>query len=361
MRKIRVLIVEDSAVVREHMASVVGEDGCLEVAAAVPSAEEALLVLDTASPDVIALDIHLPGMDGFEATRRIMSVRPTPIVIVSAAVRSDESDVAMRALEAGALAVLEKPVGSAHQDFATLAGRLRTQLRIMSEVKVVRQYGPRLTRARALARETIETAEISSPVSGRPVHAPRMLAIAASTGGPQALARILRALPPDIKAPIVVVQHMTTSFVEAFAAWLATVCALPVSLVRQAEIPKPANVYLAGPGLQLRVEPGLLVAEPADPGRPRYAPGTVLFDSMAKSVGCDALGVLLTGMGDDGAAGLLRLRTAGGHTIAEHRSTAVVYGMPAAAVRIGAVCELLPLSDIVRRVSELLAPVTQEA
>ncbi|MBI3697476.1 MAG: chemotaxis-specific protein-glutamate methyltransferase CheB [Acidobacteria bacterium] len=341
MKKIRVLIVEDSPVMREFLKYIIGRDPRLEVAAAADSAEEALRLLPLAAPDVISLDIRLPGMNGFEATRRIMSERPTPIVVVSASVESEELNITMNALRAGALTVMEKPVGTTQGEYESLAEPLCTQLAIMSQVRLVRQRPTELR-----PRSTTPTAP-----SGRVY---RLLAIATSTGGPQALVEVLGGLGKGFPLPILVVQHIAPSFLKGFAAWLASVCAFPVEVVENQSVMSPGRVYLAAADHHLRADGRQAWADGGDPVCAQRPSGTVLFQSLARHLGPQSLGVVLTGMGEDGAQGLLELRRAGGYTIAEDESTAVVYGMPAAAVRLGAACESLPLPAIAPRILELL-------
>jgi two-component system chemotaxis response regulator CheB len=347
MNKIRVMIVEDSRVVREFLIHMIGADPRLEVVVAVETAEEALRVLDHVSPDVISMDIRLPGMNGFEATQLIMTRKPTPIVVVSASVEAEDLKVSMNALRAGALSVVEKPTGLAHADYELLAARLCNQLVLMSKVRVIRQRidrGVRFAPERPVAASDIQ----------RPVAPFRMLGVVASTGGPAALVHLLGALRGDFPLPIVVVQHITASFLDGFATWLGSVCPLAVRIAKDNELAAPGTVYLPPADRHLRVEGLRLRVDVGAPVSLQRPSGTVLLASMAQSLGSSGLGVLLTGMGEDGAVGLRELRQAGGYTIAEDESTAVVYGMPAAAVRLGAVCESLPLHEIGARVLELV-------
>jgi len=348
---VRVMIVEDSRVVREYLQHVIGRDRRLEVVAAVKSAEEALRVLRRAAPDVISMDIRLPGMNGFEATRQIMAQQPTPIVVVAASVEAEDLKISINALRAGALAVVEKPVGASHADYEAMSSQLCTRLFIMSKVKVIRQrFQPRPRAAEKLAR----VPRTRPPGDSRPATAPRMLGIVASTGGPHAVERLLTQLGPDFPLPVVLVQHITTSFHAAFVEWLDEVCPLPVVVAEEGVRPKGGVVYVAPADCHLRVGAERLLFDRGEPVSLQRPSGTVLLQSMAESLGPQALGVLLTGMGDDGAEGLAAIRRAGGPTIAEDESTAVVYGMPAVAVRLGAVCDSLPLHDIPGRVLELV-------
>jgi two-component system chemotaxis response regulator CheB len=347
MKKIQVMIVEDSAAISALLEYIIGQDPRLEVCATAASAEDALRILARLSPDVIAMDIRLPGMDGLEATRRIMSGNPVPIVVVAASIESGRwNAIPMEALRAGALTVLEKPLGTSHADYEALAERLCTQLVIMSQVKLVRQHGKRAPQP--------EYGRMPQSWSGGP-GVFTMLGIVCSTGGPGALIQLLGALGPAFPLPILLVQHMTASFLEGFASWLETVCPFPVTVVNDGCIPVARVVHLAPGERHLRLDAGRLWLDAGVPVSFQRPSGTVLFQSMARDLGAAALGVLLTGMGDDGAAGLLDIRRSDGYTIAEDASTAVVYGMPAAAVRMGAVCESLPLPAIGARVLELVS------
>ncbi|MBC9209769.1 chemotaxis-specific protein-glutamate methyltransferase CheB [Roseomonas aerophila] len=338
------MIVEDSLVMRRLLAHIVSRDPRLALAAAVASAEEALQELPRVRPDVISMDIRLPGMDGLEATRRIMAEHPTPIVVIAGAVQDESFNISMNALRAGALSVVEKPVGIETGGHEQIAETICTQLYIMSQVPVIRQrpsIAPRL-------RPPLPDA------APRPAQAPAVLAIAASTGGPPALAQVLGALPVDFPLPVLLVQHMGAAFMEGFANWLDGLVPLPVRLAEEGTVPKPGHVYVAPGDRHLLLSPQntlrLSLEKPIASQRPS---ATLLFRSVATAAGARALGVLLTGMGEDGAIGLAEMRQAGGYTITENESTAVVYGMPAAAVRLGGSSLSLPLPAIGPRLLQL--------
>nr|WP_255663206.1 chemotaxis-specific protein-glutamate methyltransferase CheB [Komagataeibacter sp. FNDCR2] len=339
----RVLIVEDSAVLRHLLMRVVASDPRLELLQAVETAEEALRLVPHLRPDVISMDICLPGMDGLEATRQIMAHFPTPIVIVSDTVGGESTHVSMNALRSGALAVVEKPQGLSGGG-ATAAG-IATQLYIMSQVPVIRRrlpqagpFPPQGARARPLD-----------------IH-PRILALAASTGGPTAFARVLGDLPADFALPVVLVQHMGEPFMEGFAQWLDQQVPLPVMLARHGT-PLARGQVLVAPGnrhMTVGTHGEAVLHDDAQVQGQRPS-ADVLFSSVARVFGADGLGVLLTGMGEDGVEGLGRIRARGGYTIAEDRSTSVIHGMPGAAEQADAACISLPVHEIGPHILRLLA------
>ncbi|AWI89596.1 chemotaxis response regulator protein-glutamate methylesterase [Methylobacterium sp. DM1] len=340
--RVRVLVVEDSLVVRILLTHIIGRDPRLELAGAVESGEEALAAIETVRPDVISMDIRLPGIDGLETTRRIMASRPTPIVVIADSVEDSSLKISMNALRAGALSVVEKPVATTNDGYEAVAGQICTQLRIMAAVPVIRR---RPIGAEWSARKAAPAPEL--PLLSEPGAAPSVLAVAASTGGPPALAKVIGGLAADFPLPVLLVQHMGAAFMDGFASWLDGVVPLAVGVARDGQTIQPGHVYVA-PGdrhLELGASGTLRVSDAAPVGGQRPA-ATVLFRSVARQAGAQGIGVLLTGMGEDGAQGLLDMRKAGAATVAEHESSAVVYGMPAAAVRLNAAARVLPLDQV---------------
>ncbi|GJE01674.1 Protein-glutamate methylesterase/protein-glutamine glutaminase [Methylobacterium isbiliense] len=347
---IRVMLVEDSLVVRQLLAHIVSRDPRLALVAAVSSGEEALREIHRVQPDVISMDIRLPGIDGLETTRRIMAERPTPIVVIADAVEDASLKISMNALRAGALSVVEKPVGTGHRAYEAVSDEICTQLRIMSAVPVIRRRAIGAERARPVPLPDLPARDEAGVL-------PTLVAVAASTGGPPAFARLIGALPADFPAPILLVQHMGAAFMDGFAAWLNGVVPLAVEIARDGVRPLPGHVYVAPGDRHLVLGSGGLIAvsDEAPVGGQRPS-ATALFRSVARVAGPRGLGILLTGMGEDGAAGLLDMRMAGAFTLAEHESSAVVYGMPAAAVRLRAAGSVLPLDLIAPRLLRAVQP-----
>lgn len=355
-RRIRVLVVEDSPVIQQLLSHVIGADPRLEVAGIASSGEQALRMIERSAPDVVSLDIRLPGIDGFEVTSRIMRQNPLPIVVVASDVR--DLDIPMRALQAGALAVVEKPGSMARADYQTVAHHLCTQLVIMSQVKVIRhRITARPARPATGAAPSDGAADGGLPeaavaADGRPRRF-RAVGLVASTGGPAALARVLKDLPTGFPLPVFVVQHMGAPFMAGFASWLGTVSPLPVRLGEAGLVPRPGTVYVAPGDRHMLVDGGSIRLSNAPLVCGQRPSGEELFRSMARAYGASGIGVLLTGMGEDGARGLVDMHKVGAYTIAEHASTAVIHSMPGTAVRLGGAVEELPLDRVAGRLLQL--------
>lgn len=345
--RIRVMIVEDSGVVRELLSHIIGQDPRLEVVATAVSGEQAIEVIDTAAPDVITMDIRLPGMNGMEATQLIMERRPTPIVVVAGNVDDEELKISINALRVGALSVVAKPVNPTHESYSTMAEQLCTRLAVMSQVRVIRQRGNR-ARPRPPG-----VAAVAAPFGFAPQGPVRLVAMAASTGGPRALEQLLGALPAEFPAAIALVQHITASFHRGFVSWLNDLSPIPAATAEPGQPLTAGRIHVAPPNAHLCVRDNRFHFDHGPPVSMQKPSASVLFESVARSMGEQAIGVLLTGMGDDGATGLLAMRQRGAWTIAEDESTAVVYGMPAVAVGLGAASESLPLDRIAQRVVAL--------
>jgi len=347
---IRILVVEDSKTVQQALLAAFNADPELKVVGTAESGEEAVAAACALRPDLITMDINLPGMDGFQATRAIMSSCPVPIVVVTGKLDPRDSDTLFRVMQAGALMVLPKPEPVGSPGHADSVARLIHHLKLMSEIRVVRRTFPDCA-PRPLLRPL--------PTLERP-EGVRVVAIGASTGGPPLLQQILSGLSPRFGAPVLVVQHMADGFTENFVHWLNQNSALPVRLAESGMRLLPGEVYVAPNGRHLEVGADdrlLFSALPAEHGICPSA--SVLFRSVALRYGRQAAGVLLSGMGCDGASGLKTMREQGGITIAQNRESSVVFGMPGEAIRIDAAQYILPPEGIIQLLAGLVRP--QEA
>jgi len=344
-RRTRVLVVDDSPTQRAILVALLASDPELEVVGWAANGEEAVRAAARLRPDVITMDLRMPVMDGLEATRRIMHETPTPIVMVTASASGRDRDLAFAALDAGVLAFVPKPALAAAGGPA--ADDLVRTVKSMAAVKVIRRWAPeRLTHPPAALPAA------PAPAHGRP---PALVAIGASTGGPQALHEILTRLPATFPLPIVVVQHIAEGFAAGLVDWLRPLCALPIQLATPgAALDRPA-VHVAPTGRHLVVRGRALALSDEAPVSGHRPSATVLFRSVAQEHGGRAIGVLLSGMGDDGAAGLRDLKRAGGVTIAQDEASSVVFGMPAVAIGMGVVDHVLPPSAIPALLAQLAA------
>jgi two-component system chemotaxis response regulator CheB len=342
---IRVLIAEDSATCLGLLVEIIGSDPELKVIATASHGAEAVTMTRDLRPDVVVMDIHMPIMDGFEATRHIMTDVPTPIVIVSATVNVREVAVSMHALRLGALALMPKPSLSGTGDFRDTARQFTASIRAMSQVRVVRRWNP---------RSSLPPARLLSPLPATAASA-RILAIAASTGGPGALYRILSELPASFPVPIVIVQHIATGFVEGLANWLNGASKLRVKVAVDGERIEPGTAYIAPDDLHLGLSHLRQLAVSTAPPIGGFRPSaTHLFETVARLHGARSLALVLTGMGDDGLPGLRAVHAAGGRVLAQDEETSVVFGMPGVAVAAGVTDSILPLELIAARLVRLV-------
>jgi two-component system, chemotaxis family, protein-glutamate methylesterase/glutaminase len=337
------LVVEDSAVARDLLVHILNSDPDIQVAGVATDGEAAIAAVERTRPDVVTMDIHMPRLDGFDATRRIMETRPTPIVVVSGSMNINEKMMAFRAVEAGAVAVLPRPGGVGTPGFEQAASDLIRTVKLMSEVKVIRRFrqGP------INGRYPLPAACASARLS--------VVAIGGSTGAPPVLQSILSQLPANFPVPIVIVQHIARGFTDGLADWMNDVSSLNVRLANHNDIMEPGHVYLAPDDHHLKVLPGnrLVLTEDAPENglRPSVS---VLFRSVAKTYGPSAAGILLSGMGADGSAELKQMKDLGAVTIAQDKASSIVYGMPGEAVRLGGATFVLPPEKIAPAVLSLI-------
>jgi two-component system, chemotaxis family, protein-glutamate methylesterase/glutaminase len=344
MSRIRVLVVEDSLVERTLLVSILSTDSDIEVLGAVKSGSAALAFLAQQKPDVITMDVTMPGMDGYEATRKIMETTPVPIIMVGESWNPEEIDATFRAMESGAVAELAKPTGIGSPSYEEAAQRFVQTVKAMAEVKVVRRWSRqrRFTSSHELKDGNVADAR-QGPDSGE-VH---LVAIGSSTGGPAVLQTVLANLRKEFAPPVVIAQHIAPGFLEGLAKWLGQTTGRPVHIAGQRERLVSGHVYLAPDGFHMGIEhPGTIVLSKEAPEHGMRPAVSYLFRSVTHTFGRTAIGVLLTGMGRDGAEELKQMRDGGSLTFAQDQETSVVFGMPGEAVRLGGAVYVLPPEKI---------------
>jgi two-component system, chemotaxis family, protein-glutamate methylesterase/glutaminase len=329
--KLRVLVVDDSTVQRQILSRLLGADPGIEVIGWASTGAEAVRAVARLRPDVVTLDDRMPMMSGLDAAREIMRDTPTPIVMISAASGEDARRLAEEALAVGVLAVQGKRALSSAEPRAVR--ELVRLIKCMAEVRVVRRRR--------------DPMPVSAPLPGLQTRVPQtgvpeIVAIGASTGGPQTVREILAHLPGDFPIPMLLVQHTTAGTSNTLVDWLASAASVPVHIADNGRALDAPGLYVAPTGRHMVVKGRRLALEDGPPVSLHCPSATMLFRSVAAAYGPRAVGVLLTGMGDDGALGLAELKAAGALTIAQDESSSVVFGMPAEAIRLGAAHHILP-------------------
>ena len=344
---IRVLLVDDSPLVLHILQRMLSRFPEIQVVGTAANGREALDLLPALNPDVICTDLHMPVMDGLEFTRAVMGDYPRPILVVSVSVEPGSPNI-FRLLEAGAVDILPKPRDILGVNLDKLASELASKIRILAGVRVFRRHNN--VHGTPAAKPAFKPAVMPHPPASliHPQAPPRMVVIGASTGGPQALREILGNLPARFPLPVVCVQHIGSSFLAEMVMWLAEICPLPVRKATHGETPQASVVYFAPEDAHLEWDNNggrfaLSQAAPVDGHQPSV---TVTMRAAASCFGAGAVGVLLTGMGRDGADGMVSIAAAGGITIAQDEASSVVYGMNKQAVELGAVQYILPLEQI---------------
>jgi two-component system, chemotaxis family, protein-glutamate methylesterase/glutaminase len=339
---IRVVIIEDSQPMTDLLASILRAAGDIQVVGTAADGENGVRLVKRLHPDLVTMDIYMPKMNGVEAVRAIMRDHPVPIIIVSTNNEAEVMGMTFQALRAGALTVLGKP---GLNDPETSQKLIQT-VRVMAGVPVIHHWGTISGKSPTEPRKPIPSTNVNKKIQELKSRI-RVIGIAASTGGPSAVATVLRNLPADFPLPIVLVQHFSPGFASSLVEWLGTQTGLRIRLATHGASLQPGTVLLAPDEYHLQINRAgtvELTREPAYKGlRPSANP---LFNSLALAYGPSALGILLTGMGDDGVDGLIKLHETGGVTIAQEKNSCVVYGMPREAIDRGAVDGILTPEQI---------------
>ncbi len=358
---IEIVVVDDSPVQRRFLRAAIEAEKDFTVVGEARNGKEAVALVARLRPAAVLMDLDLPVMSGMEAIERIMAASPTPILVYSAFVGGADSTNALEALAAGAVDVLAKPGPDDTGSLASYADTLRKRLRVAARIRVIthprgrlRSQGmsseatPLMTTSTGRVPVRAATTLIADPTPFDSRSGVRLIAIGASTGGPQALLTVLSALPAGLSQAVLVVQHMAEGFIPGLVSWLDQLVPMPVLVGESGRRLEPGPVTIAPSGANLLVQDNRLrvLCVPPDPGQ-FHVPGIdATFRSVADALGPDAIGVLLTGMGRDGAAGLLCMRDRGAVTLGQDEATSAVYGMPAAAAALQAVDRQLPIAEV---------------
>ncbi len=347
-KRIRVLVVDDSAFMRKVLEGLIASDPQMEVAGQAKDGQEAVLLADSLKPDVITMDINMPRMDGLQATELIMSKNPRPIVIVSSESREGAAST-LRALELGAIEFVAKPSSGIDLDMKSVGNDLLRKLKMAAKVRVIRtacglKSGASLKHAHpSLVKE-------STLINSRPLPGDMrfpVVVLAASTGGPATVMRLVPGFTPDFPGSVILVQHMPASFTSQFAVQLSEFTSIPVKDAEQNESLQPGQFYVCPGSHHLRVSPAGRIQLDSSGRIGGYLPNIdVTMESVAAYAGGLSIGIVLTGMGNDGARGAQAIKAAGGMVIAQDEATAVIFGMPAEAIKTGAVDHVLGVDDI---------------
>jgi two-component system chemotaxis response regulator CheB len=337
--QIRVLIVDDSAFMRAAISRMISLDAGLQVVGTAASGTEALQRIATLDPDVITLDMEMPGIDGLETLRRIMAQFPRPVIMVSSVTERDKA-LTLNALAAGAFDYVPKQLSATSLDIFHIRGDLVAKIRAAAESRRSRDHVLLKKPARA-----------ELPQGSGSSHTSAIVALGVSTGGPKALQEILPMLPGDLPVPILIVQHMPAGFIGPFAQRLNSLCAISVCQASQGDLVRPGVAYLAPAGSHMTVDRSIaartVIRLSAKPESHLHVPSVdILMQSVAPEFRSQAMGVILTGMGSDGAQGMSAIHREGGFTLGQDEATSAVYGMPRACAEMGVLDKVVPLSQI---------------
>lgn len=337
---IKVLIVEDSAVTRELLIHILESDKDIQIIGTASNGEEAVEFVQRDKPDIITMDINMPKMNGFEAIRRIISTIPVPIIIVSSTWETENVEATFKAFEVGAVSFAQKPWGLNHPDYDQNAAKLIEIVKLMSEIKVIKRW------IKDKDNQVEKHNDIKFVKNNKKYL--KIIAIGVSTGGPLIIQKILEKLPANLNVPIVIVQHITVGFLGGLVDWLNVTSALPVHIAQNNQLMEAGHVYFAAEKHQMKINSAHRIVLTNDEDENGIRPSvSYLFRSIAEVYKDAAIGIILTGMGRDGAKELLQMRGKGALTIAQDKDTSVVHGMPGEAIKLGAAQYILPPDKIV--------------
>ncbi|MBI9045311.1 MAG: chemotaxis-specific protein-glutamate methyltransferase CheB [Anaerolineaceae bacterium] len=348
---IRVLIADDSPTFREWLRYTLKRDPEIVIVGEAVNGSQAIELARKKQPDIITMDIHMPEMDGYEAIAQIMEKHPIPIIVLSSAISKQEISASFKALEAGAIAVLGKP--SDLQDNSKLEEDILLHIKSLSRVNVVR----RRTKKNTTELPKSTPIKDSALIKGLPeiLEPFELIVMGGSAGGPQAIQSILKDLPHNLSIPILITMHISKGFIESFSDWLSRSTQLQCKVAEHGEIMQAGIVYLAADNAHLLPNSNHILNNsnqaPVDNFKPSI---TAMFEAAASQFGAHTLGILLTGMGKDGARGLKKIKDAGGYTIAQDKTSSMIFSMPKSAIEMNAAIEICHLDHIAGRILNLL-------
>ena len=345
-KRIRTLLIDDSPIVLNILKRILAQSQEIEVVGTAENGKEGIQKLKELDPDVVCTDLMMPVMDGLELTKEVMRNYPKPILVISSALEGKNQSNVFQLLEAGALEVFPKPQGGSEKDYEGIRNKLESKIKLIHSIPVFK------------SREKNKPSEIqpiNSNIGQQKLNNIRYLVIGASTGGPNAIQKILERLPENLSIPVICVQHITDGFIESLVTWLDQSTKLKVKIMEDNEVPISGRVYFPKDQRHLVIESNGNLKESREVSLNGHTPSiNITFKSFATHRGSSTLGVILTGMGDDGASGLLSIKHMGGKTIGESEKTCVVYGMPRVAHEIGALDFQLPLDKITEKIMSLV-------
>jgi two-component system, chemotaxis family, protein-glutamate methylesterase/glutaminase len=346
--KIKVLLVDDSPIVLNILKRILSSSQEIEVIGTASHGQEGLQRIKELDPDVVCTDLMMPVMDGLEFTKEVMHSFPKPILVISSALEGKNQSNVFQLLEAGALEVFPKPQGGSEKEYEVIRPKLESKIKMIHSIPVFKTRAKYESVAITQAKQT--TTNLIPPSKSI-----RYLVIGASTGGPNAIQKVLERLPGNLSVPVICVQHISDGFIESMVTWLDQSAKLKVKIMEEDELPVSGKVYFPRDHRHLVIDARGRLKESLEVSVNGHTPSiNITFKSFATHFGSSTLGVILTGMGDDGASGLLSIKHMGGKTIGESADTCVVYGMPRVAKEIGAVDYQLPLDKIPEKIMSLV-------
>lgn len=346
MGKIKVLILDESPNVLGHFKRILANSNEIDLIGVANNGKEGLQKVRELNPDVICTDFVLPGMNGLEFTKELMETIPKPILVTSSKLRDKNSSDITQILDAGALDIIEKPNGSTEDELEEFRKTLESKIKLVYSIPVFKIKSSRKAESRENGSTNNQLLSTKSL---------RYVVIGSSTGGPNALYKILEKIPETIPVPIICVQHISDGFSNSLIDWLDRCSKLKVKIMEENEVPIPGKVYFPKDHCHLIVDSSGRLKESHEASFNGHTPSiNITFQSFANHYGPYTLGVILTGMGEDGAQGLLSIKNRGGRTIGESQETCVVYGMPRVAKEIGALHFQLPIEEIANKIMSLL-------